>query len=101
MTTNVKPGLSVAAALPGFVTTISNVPAGCAGVVAVIVFASTTLIFAAATPPKVTAAPVWKSVPVIVTLVPPALEPVAGATPVGFAGVATTVIVPCIAGTKE
>src|SRR6266511_4095855 len=38
--------------------------------------------FVAAAPPKVTVAPLWKPVPEIVTLVPPAARPAGGVTPV-------------------
>src|SRR5687767_8250624 len=44
------------------------------------VVALTTVTEVAETPPKVTPAPVWKFVPVIVTAWPPAGAPVAGAT---------------------
>ena len=51
-----------------------------AGVVAVIVVLFTTTTFAAAALPKVTVAPEAKFVPVIVTAVPPAVDPLFGLT---------------------
>ena len=63
-------------------------PALPAGVVAVICVALTTTTFVAAVPPTVTAAPEAKFVPVIVTLVPPAVDPLFGDTFVTV-GVAT------------
>src|SRR5437867_1175215 len=55
---------------------------------------STTTTFVAAVPPKVTVAPVAKFVPVIVTAVPPAVEPLLGSTllTVGTTGAAPTPI---------
>ncbi len=64
---------------PGVVTTTFLAPAVPAGVVAVIEVALTTTILVADTPPMVTVAPLTKFVPVIVTLVPPAVGPEAGA----------------------
>ena len=68
-------------------------PAAPAGVVAVMLVLSTTT-FVAAVPPKVTVAPVAKFVPVIVTAVPPAVEPLLGSTllTVGTTGAAPTPI---------
>jgi hypothetical protein len=65
---------------PFTVTVTVATPALPAGVVAVIVvlFATTTLV--AAVPPKVTVAPAAKFVPVIVTAVPPAVDPLFGDT---------------------
>ena len=60
---------------PGVITATSTAPAACAGVVAVMVFALTTVKLVAATPPNVTAVAPVKLVPVIVTLVPPATGP--------------------------
>jgi hypothetical protein len=65
---------------PGLVTVTVTAPALPTGVVAVIVVPFTTTTFVAATPPNVTAAPVTKFVPVIVTVVPPAVDPLPGAT---------------------
>ena len=45
-----------------------------------------TLIFEAAVPPKVTPAPATKFVPLMVTDVPPAADPVFGETPVTDGG---------------
>jgi hypothetical protein len=64
------------------VTTRSAEPAAPAGVVAVIVVALTTTMFVADTPRKVTVAGAVKNVPVIVTFVPPAVDPVFGVTDV-------------------
>jgi hypothetical protein len=53
-----------------------------AGVVAVMVVLFTTVTLVAAVPPIVTVAPVAKLVPVMVTAVPPSVEPLLGLTPV-------------------
>ena len=65
---------------PVLVTVTVTAPALPAGVVAVIVVLFTTTTLVAATLPNVTAAPVAKFVPVIVTAVPPAVEPLLGDT---------------------
>ena len=78
---NVKPAASVAV-MPSVVTTMSEPPMACCGVVAVIVVELATATFVAASPPTVTVAVVPKPAPEIVTLVPPKLEPFAGATDV-------------------
>ena len=65
---------------PGLVTTTSTEPAACAGTVAVMVVALVTLTLVAATPSKVIVAPEAKLFPVMVTIVPPAVGPVAGLT---------------------
>ena len=57
-----------------------NAPALPAGVVAVIWVALTTTTLVAAAAPNVTVAPVAKFVPVMVTAVPPAVDPVFGET---------------------
>jgi hypothetical protein len=62
------------------VTVTVAVPAVPAGVVAVMVVAFSTVTLVAAAPPKVTAAPETKFVPVILTAVPPAVDPLFGAT---------------------
>jgi hypothetical protein len=62
------------------VTVTVTAPAAFAGVVAVIVVLLTTVTFVAAVPPKVTIAPKAKFVPVIVTAVPPAVDPLFGLT---------------------
>jgi len=67
---------------PGFVTITVTAPAECAGVVAVIDVLLTTTTVVAAVPPNVTVAPLAKFVPVIVTPVPPAVDPLFGLTPV-------------------
>jgi len=61
-------------------TATVTVPAACAGVAAVIDVLLTTTTFVAAVPPNVTVAPAAKFVPVIVTAVPPAADPLFGAT---------------------
>src|SRR5581483_4488647 len=63
-----------------FVTVTFTAPAAWAGVVAVIVVALRTVTLVAAVPPTLTVAPVAKPVPVIVSAVPPVVEPVAGDT---------------------
>jgi hypothetical protein len=62
-------------------------PALPAGVVAVMVVLLTTVTFVAAVEPKVTVAPVAKFVPVMVTAVPPEVDPVLGLTPLTVGGV--------------
>ena len=65
---------------PGLVTVTVTAPAACAGVVAVIEVLLTTTTLVAAVPPNVTVAPAAKFVPVIVTAVPPSVEPLLGLT---------------------
>jgi hypothetical protein len=65
---------------PFTVTVTVTAPALPAGVVAVIVVLFVTDTFAAAAPPNVTVAPAAKFVPVIVTAVPPAVDPLFGET---------------------
>ena len=65
---------------PLTVTVTVTAPTLPAGVVAVIVVLFTTSTFVAAVLPNVTVAPVAKFVPVIVTAVPPAVDPLVGAT---------------------
>ena len=78
---------SVALDCPPIVTTTSATPAACAGVVALICVALTTLTPVATLPPTVTvAAPVSKLVPVIVIGVPPAVGPEVGLTPLTVGG---------------
>ena len=67
---------------PAVVTRTLAVPALPGGVVAVIVVELTTMTFVAAAPPMVTAVAPVRLVPVIVTLVPPSVGPVAGEMPV-------------------
>ena len=64
------------------VTTTLTAPAACAGAVVVINVALTTVTPVADVPPNFTVAPVKNPVPVIVTAVPPAAGPDAGAIPV-------------------
>ena len=64
-----------------FVTVTLTAPAEPAGVVAVIWVELTTVTAVAAALPKVTVAPARKPVPVRVTAVPPAVEPLAGEMP--------------------
>lgn len=63
---------------PGVVTTTLAAPAACAGVVAVIEVALTTVTPVAAVPPMVTLVAPVKFVPVMVTLVPPEVGPLDG-----------------------
>ena len=65
---------------PLTVTVTVTAPAVPAGVVAVIVVLLTTTTFVAAVAPNVTVAPAAKFVPVIVTAVPPAVDPLFGLT---------------------
>ena len=60
---------------PPAVTIMSTAPALLTGVLQVIVVSLTTIILAATFPPHVTVLAPVKSVPVIVTIVPPALVP--------------------------
>jgi hypothetical protein len=62
------------------VTVTVTAPALPAGVVAVIVVLFTTPTLVAAAPPNVTVAPAAKFVPVIVTAVPPSVDPLFGLT---------------------
>jgi hypothetical protein len=62
------------------VTVTVTAPALPAGVVAVMLVLLTTTTFVAAVLPKVTVAPEAKFVPVIVTAVPPAVDPLFGET---------------------
>jgi hypothetical protein len=62
------------------VTVTVTAPALPAGVVAVIVVPFTTTTFVAAALPNVTVAPGAKFVPVMVTAVPPAVDPLFGLT---------------------
>ena len=73
---------------PGVVTRMLAVPAVPAGVVQVIVVESTTTRLVAGGPLKVTKVAPVKFVPVIVTLVPPVVLPVAGLTLVTVGGAA-------------
>ena len=66
---------------PGLVTVTVTAPALPAGVVAVILVLLTTVKLVAGALPKVTVAPAAKFVPVIVTAVPPEVEPLFGLTP--------------------
>ena len=70
----------VALVPPGVVTVTSTVPAAPAGLVAVTWPALSTL-NEAALPPKLTSVAPVKSVPAMVTEVPPAVDPLLGETP--------------------
>ncbi len=74
-----NPPASVLVWLSGFVTMTSAGPAVPGGVVAMI-DVDVTVPTVAAAPPNVTVAPLAKSVPLIVTLVPPAVGPLVGNT---------------------
>jgi hypothetical protein len=62
------------------VTVTVTAPALPAGVVAVMVVLFTTTTFVPAAPPNVTVAPAAKFAPVIVTAVPPSVDPLFGLT---------------------
>jgi hypothetical protein len=72
---------------PVTVTATETAPALPAGVVAVMVVAFITTTLVAAVPPNVTVAPVAKFVPVIVTAVPPAVDPLFGDTLLTVGGI--------------
>ncbi len=72
---------------PSVITIMSTAPALCAGVIQVIVVLSTTLIVVASNPSNVTDVAPVKFVPVIVTLVPPAVLPVNSEMPVIYGDV--------------
>jgi hypothetical protein len=76
----VNPFAKLPLCAPGFVTVTVTAPALPAGVVAVICVPFTTTTFVAAVPPNVTVAPAAKFVPVIVTAVPPPVDPLFGDT---------------------
>jgi hypothetical protein len=73
---------------PLTVTVTVTAPALPAGVVAVIDVLLTTTTFVAAALPNVTVAPAMKFVPVIVTAVPPAVDPLLGLTLLTVGGAA-------------
>ena len=79
-TTYVYPFVRLPLCEPRLVTVTVTAPTLPAGVVAVIVVPLTTTTFVAAVPPNVTVAPVAKFDPVIVTEVPPDVDPVFGET---------------------
>lgn len=76
--TYVYPVVRLPLRFPVFVTVTVTAPTLPAGVVAVMVVAFTTVTPVAAVLPNVTEAPVAKFVPVIVTAVPPEVEPLLG-----------------------
>src|SRR5690606_4882314 len=76
---NSKPSASVSLP-PGVVTSTSTIPATCGGVVAVIWVGLSTVKLVAGVPPKVSAVAPVRSVPMMVTEVPPAVLPVFGVT---------------------
>ena len=88
-----------------FVTVTLTAPAAWAGVFAVMVVELTTTTFVAAEPPKVTVAPAWKPVPLMVTGVPPRYGPLFGVTDVtvtaGGAAVTVTFGGPRIASSRR
>lgn len=63
---------------PAVVTVTSTVPTECAGLVAVIDVAELTVTFVAAVVPNLTVGEPENPVPVIVTVVPPAVDPLVG-----------------------
>jgi hypothetical protein len=80
ITTYVNPFARLPFCPPRLVTVTVTAPDACAAVVAVIVVLFTTTTLVAAVPPNVTVAPEAKFVPVIVTAVPPLVDPVFGDT---------------------
>lgn len=78
ITTYVKPFAKTPLWAPGLVTVTVTAPALSAGVVAVICVLLVTTTFVAAAAPNVTVAPEAKFAPVIVTAVPPAVDPLLG-----------------------
>jgi hypothetical protein len=78
---------------PAVVTLISTVPALPAGVVAVMVVSLTTVTLVAAAPPTVTPVAPVRAVPVIVSDVPPDVEPLVGLTEDTLGGIAAIVMV--------
>jgi hypothetical protein len=78
LTTYVKPFVRLPLCEPTFVTVTVAAPALPAGVVAVMLVLLTTTTLVAAALPNVTVAPVAKFVPVIVTDVPPDVDPLFG-----------------------
>jgi hypothetical protein len=78
--TYVKPFIRLPACPPGLVTVTVTAPTLPAGVVAVMLVLLTTTTFVAAALPNVTVAPATKFVPVMVTAVPPAVDPLLGDT---------------------
>src|SRR6266571_6558983 len=81
----VKQPLQVPLCASGFVTSTFTGPAACA-VVAPVIAVALMVDTVSAEPPNVTVAPAWKSVPAIVTEVPPALAPLFGVTEVTVGG---------------
>ena len=69
-----------------FVTTTSADPTAWAGVVAVIVLLSRTMIVAQSVPPIRTTAPLMKPSPLTVIVVPPLIEPLLGIVEVTLGG---------------
>ena len=102
--------VSAPLAPPGFTTVTLTGPTATlfAGVVAEICDGPTTVTLVAGSRPNSTAAFGWKPVPVTVTMVPPALGPTFGVTPltvsapvtcvgvVGVVGVVVVVVVPLV-----
>ena len=73
-----KPLARLPLSAPEFVTVTVTAPALPGGLVAVIWVPLVTTTFVAAAPPNATVAPAEKLVPVIVTAVPPAVDPLFG-----------------------
>jgi hypothetical protein len=86
---NVNPFIRLALPLAQVTVTVTA-PAACDGVVVVIVVEFETALPTPALPPKSTVQPLAKFVPVRVTLVPPAVEPLDGFTFVNVGAAATT-----------
>ena len=81
-----KPFVNVALCPFEFVTPMLTGPAACAGTVAVIEVLLTTVTFVAALVSNFTVAPALKFVPLILTDVPPAVDPELGETDVNVGG---------------
>jgi hypothetical protein len=80
---NVNRAFLLAALMPlGVVTVTATVPGGCGGATASITLAETILYAAAGAAPNVTEVVPVKRLPEIVTVVPPAVGPLGGATAV-------------------
>ena len=95
----VKPPLSVAVCPSGLITTTFTGPAVITGVTTEMMDAESTLTEVPGALPKVTVSPLWKFVPVIVTVVPPVVDPELGVsdTMVGAGAGFTVKLSACIA----
>ena len=92
--TNVYPFDRIPLSELGFVTVTATAPELCDGVIAEMEFAVTTTTLLADAPPNVAVAPLTKFVPLIMTVVPPAANPLAGLTPVTVGSVTDVYVNP-------